>query len=93
MDAFAVVPVPTSEQESNYLLIRNLAWSYHALGLARVFSLLAVTVDERGRPRAIARLIATSRSTLYLFRLSLAILRVERVQPGAFTRRRDSRLQ
>ena len=93
MDVFAIEPVPTNEQESDYLLVFVPSWSCRALGLARVISLLAIAADERGRPLATARLIATSRSSLFLFRLSLAILRAERAQPGSFSRRRDGRLQ
>ena len=93
MDLLALTPVPQSEGECNYLLVYVEAWAYRALGLARVVSLLAVAADERGRPLATARLIVTSRSALLLFRLSLAILREERTQPGSFTRRRNGQLQ
>ena len=88
MDRWELVPLPRGPRELDFLLVSLPAWAFRALGLARLLSLLT-TAEPRGRPLLVARLLATSRSVLCVYRLSLMILREERARPGAWTRLRN----
>jgi len=90
MDGLALRPVPRTFAHFKLLLL-DVQFRYVALGAARAFSLV-LTCCERAElvPRAplvgYKALIVACKSYRSEHLLSAEILRIEAVQPGAFTR-------
>ena len=87
MDLFLLRPLPRTYRIFRELLLVR-AFSYRALGLARLLSLVTVCFPraELTRPRGFRALVFASKSCLACFELSREILAIEVAAPGSFMR-------
>jgi len=72
-------------------LLAQGVFRYHALGLARAWSLVAIAEPRSlltavGVATGFKALVAASKSCWAIFQLSVEVLKLEKARPGTFTR-------